>query len=572
MKADQAVLNRIWSETILTELNRFGVNHVCIAPGSRSTPLTVEAADNPNFTIHTHFDERGLGFMALGLAKASKQPVALIVTSGTAVANLLPAIAEAKLTGEKLVVLTADRPVELVGCGANQAINQLGIFSGHVSESLNLPSPTLSTPLNWLLTSVDEVMFTQRLRGSAVHINCAFPEPLYSNTEKSTYQDYLDTVAGWRDSKVTYCQRFNPKTSSAIPSCGDNKGVVVIGSLPLVQAQAAQAFAEQMGWPVLADPQSGVSSDWAHFDLWLQNPKLASQLDCCDLIVQFGSRIISKRFNHWLEKHVARNQQGGDIQYWYVSPRLERDNQSHLPQWHWAEQPSSWVERTTEFSSEHAGWANELAADIKHVTQHAKGLFASDPKSELSEIALAIDVAERAQGVDLFVGNSLFVRLIDMFGKLDNTEVFTNRGASGIDGLFATASGVQRARQNPMLMFIGDTSALYGLNSLALFTHNKLPSVLVITNNDGGAIFDLLPVPQEHRESFYQMPHGYEFEHAAKQFGLQYRKPNTLAEYQSIVSEHFASGEGALVVEVQTPSNQAVEQLKSFNKNLHALF
>ncbi|WP_104037931.1 2-succinyl-5-enolpyruvyl-6-hydroxy-3-cyclohexene-1-carboxylic-acid synthase [Vibrio jasicida] len=572
MNADQAVLNRIWSETILTELNRFGVNHICIAPGSRSTPLTVEAADNPNFTIHTHFDERGLGFMALGLAKASREPVALIVTSGTAVANLLPAIAEAKLTGEKLVVLTADRPVELVGCGANQAINQLGIFSQHVSDSLNLPSPTLSTPLNWLLTSVDEVMFTQRLKGSAVHINCAFPEPLYSNVEKSTHQDYLDTVAGWKESRVTYCQRFNPKTNSAIPSCGDNKGIVVIGSLPLAQAQAARSFAEQMGWPVLADPQSGVSSDWAHFDMWLQHPRLASQLDSCDLVVQFGSRIISKRFNHWLDKHVSRSQHGRDIQYWYVSPRLDRDNQSHLPQWHWAEQPSSWVERTTEFESEYTGWADDLATDIKQVTQHAKGLFVSDPKSELSEIALAIDVAERAKGVDLFVGNSLFVRLIDMFGKLDNTEVFTNRGASGIDGLFATASGVQRARNNPMLMFIGDTSALYGLNSLALFTHSELPSVLVITNNDGGAIFDLLPVPQEHRESFYQMPHGYEFEHAAKQFGLQYRKPSSLAEYQSLVSEHFASGQGALVVEVQTPSHQAVEHLKSFNKNLHALF
>jgi 2-succinyl-5-enolpyruvyl-6-hydroxy-3-cyclohexene-1-carboxylate synthase len=121
-------------------------------------------------------------------------------------------------------------------------------------------------------------------------------------------------------------------------------------------------------------------------------------------------------------------------------------------------------------------------------------------------------------------------------------------------------------------MFIGDTSALYGLNSLALFTHSKLPSVLVITNNDGGAIFDLLPVPQEHRESFYQMPHGYDFEHAAKQFGLEYRQPSSLAEYQSLVSEHFASGQGALVIEVQTPSNQAVEHLKSFNKNLHALF
>lgn len=128
MSYDQAVLNRIWSETILTELHRFGVKHVCIAPGSRSTPLTLEAAEQPNFSIHTHFDERGLGFMALGLAKASQEPVAVIVTSGTAVANLLPAVAEAKLTGEKLVLLTADRPVELVGCGANQAINQLGIF------------------------------------------------------------------------------------------------------------------------------------------------------------------------------------------------------------------------------------------------------------------------------------------------------------------------------------------------------------------------------------------------------------------------------------------------------------
>ncbi|MEF1191144.1 thiamine pyrophosphate-binding protein, partial [Vibrio parahaemolyticus] len=105
MSYDQAVLNRIWSETILTELHRFGVKHVCIAPGSRSTPLTLEAVERSNFSIHTHFDERGLGFMALGLAKASQEPVAVIVTSGTAVANLLPAVAEAKLTGEKLVLL-----------------------------------------------------------------------------------------------------------------------------------------------------------------------------------------------------------------------------------------------------------------------------------------------------------------------------------------------------------------------------------------------------------------------------------------------------------------------------------
>lgn len=157
MNRDQALLNRLWSRVLLEELSRLGVTQVCVAPGSRSTPLTLEANANTAFTLHTHYDERGLGFMALGLAKASQQPVAVIVTSGTAVANLLPAIAESKLTGERLVVLTADRPLELVGCGANQAIVQSGIFSSHVTASLELPSPAIHHPLSWLLTSIDEV-------------------------------------------------------------------------------------------------------------------------------------------------------------------------------------------------------------------------------------------------------------------------------------------------------------------------------------------------------------------------------------------------------------------------------
>lgn len=143
MNRDQALLNRLWSRVLLEELSRLGVTQVCVAPGSRSTPLTLEANANTAFTLHTHYDERGLGFMALGLAKASQQPVAVIVTSGTAVANLLPAIAESKLTGERLVVLTADRPSELVGCGANQAIVQSGIFhlmSRHRWNCLVLPS------------------------------------------------------------------------------------------------------------------------------------------------------------------------------------------------------------------------------------------------------------------------------------------------------------------------------------------------------------------------------------------------------------------------------------------------
>ncbi|ELA8175515.1 2-succinyl-5-enolpyruvyl-6-hydroxy-3-cyclohexene-1-carboxylic-acid synthase [Vibrio alginolyticus] len=571
MSHDQAVLNRVWSETILIELQRFGVKHVCIAPGSRSTPLTLEAAEQSDFSIHTHFDERGLGFMALGLAKATQEPVAIIVTSGTAVANLLPSVAEAKLTGEKLVLLTADRPVELVGCGANQAINQLGIFSHHVSASLNLPSPNLATSLNWLLTSVDEVMFTQQLQGSAVHINCAFPEPLYSNGAKADYQTYLDSVAGWRKGSGTYTQRFSHLSQANIPSCSDKKGLVVIGSLPLEQAQSAQAFAQKMGWPVLADPQSGLSSDWAHYDVWLQLPEFVNELESCELIIQFGSRIISKRLNHWIDKQVSQSQQDKDVQYWYVSPCMDRNNQNHLAQMHWVEPPQTWVSRISFEKSIFAGWADRLANDVKRVHQRIEEAFLSDSASAVDEIALAADINERTKNVDVFLGNSLFVRLVDMYGKLDGVEVFTNRGASGIDGLFATASGVQRARGNPLLVYIGDTAALYDLNSLALFSHNKLPAVLVVTNNDGGAIFDMLPVPPERRTTYYQMPHGYQFEHAAKQFGLAYLHVSTLEQFQSSVKEHLCHGQGTLLVEVQTPSNQAAETLKAFNKSLNAL-
>ncbi|MBT0031230.1 2-succinyl-5-enolpyruvyl-6-hydroxy-3-cyclohexene-1-carboxylic-acid synthase [Vibrio alginolyticus] len=571
MSHDQAVLNRVWSETILIELQRFGVKHVCIAPGSRSTPLTLEAAEQSDFSIHTHFDERGLGFMALGLAKATQEPVAIIVTSGTAVANLLPSVAEAKLTGEKLVLLTADRPVELVGCGANQAINQLGIFSHHVSASLNLPSPNLATSLNWLLTSVDEVMFTQQLQGSAVHINCAFPEPLYSNGAKADYQTYLDSVAGWRKGSGTYTQRFSHLSQANIPSCSDKKGLVVIGSLPLEQAQSAQAFAQKMGWPVLADPQSGLSSDWAHYDVWLQLPEFVNELESCELIIQFGSRIISKRLNHWIDKQVSQSQQDKDVQYWYVSPCMDRNNQNHLAQMHWVEPPQTWVSRISFEKSIFAGWADRLANDVKRVHQRIEEAFLSDSASAVDEIALAADINERTKNVDVFLGNSLFVRLVDMYGKLDGVEVFTNRGASGIDGLFATASGVQRARGNPLLVYIGDTAALYDLNSLALFSHNKLPAILVVTNNDGGAIFDMLPVPPERRTTYYQMPHGYQFEHAAKQFGLAYLHVSTLEQFQSSVKEHLCHGQGTLLVEVQTPSNQAAETLKAFNKSLNAL-
>ncbi|WP_411061654.1 2-succinyl-5-enolpyruvyl-6-hydroxy-3-cyclohexene-1-carboxylic-acid synthase [Vibrio chagasii] len=569
MNHDQAVLNRVWCHTLLEELTRSGVEHVCIAPGSRSTPLTLEAEANSKLTLHTHFDERGLGFLALGLAKASNKPVAVIVTSGTAVANLLPATAESGLTREKLILLTSDRPIDLVDCGANQAIQQQGIFSSHVETALNLPSPTTQVSLNWLLTSVDTALAKQRSVGGAIHINCPFPEPLYSANSAEMYADYTKSVAAWRASTSLYSNTYLPSHLNAQPvSASDyvaRKGAVIIGSIENEAAIKAKQFASALGWPVLCDPQSGVSSDWKHYDLWMQSDAAKAQLSQCDFIIQFGERIVSKRLNQWVKGQAATF---CSSQYIVVSPDAHRINQDHLPQTHIVTDIEHWLseQHLPTLLGEHAGWAAPLAEVANTVQQLALAQISNN--DQLTELSVAVDLSSRLKGRELFVGNSLMVRLVDMLSSISATQVYSNRGASGIDGLVATAAGVVKANQTPLMMLIGDTSLLYDLNSLALLTHNTTPMVIVVTNNDGGAIFDLLPVPEQQKQSLYQMPHGFSFEHAAAQFKLDYAAPETLNCYQTLIEKHFEQGQGTLLVEVKTPPEQASTLLKQFSSML----
>lgn len=569
MSHDQAVLNRVWCNTLLEELVRSGVEHVCIAPGSRSTPLTLEAEANSKLTLHTHFDERGLGFLALGLAKASNKPVAVIVTSGTAVANLLPATAESGLTREKLILLTSDRPIDLVDCGANQAIQQQGIFSSHVETELNLPSPTTQVSLNWLLTSIDHALAKQRSVGGAIHINCPFPEPLYSANSAEMYAGYTKSVAAWRASTSLYSNTYLPSHLNAQPVSASDyvafKGAVIIGSIENEAAIKAKQFASALGWPVFCDPQSGVSSDWKHYDLWMQSDAAKAQLSQCDFIIQFGERIVSKRLNQWVKGQASTF---CSSQYIVVSPDAHRINQDHLPQTHIVADIEYWLseQHLPTLLGEHAGWAAPLAEVANIVQQLALAQISKN--DQLTELSVAVDLSFRLKGRELFVGNSLMVRLVDMLSSISATQVYSNRGASGIDGLVATAAGVVKANQTPLMMLIGDTSLLYDLNSLALLTHNTTPMVIMVTNNDGGAIFDLLPVPEQQKQSLYQMPHGFSFEHAAAQFKIDYAAPETLNCYQTLIEKHFEQGQGTLLVEVKTPPEQASTLLKQFSSML----
>ncbi|OEF52124.1 2-succinyl-5-enolpyruvyl-6-hydroxy-3-cyclohexene-1-carboxylic-acid synthase [Enterovibrio norvegicus] len=564
----QSTMNRVWAKLVLMSLQRAGVTDVCIAPGSRSTPLTLEAEALREegalpLNIHTHFDERGLGFLALGLAKASEKPVAVIVTSGTAVANLLPAVAESRLTREKLILLTADRPTELIQCGANQAISQRGIFGDHADTVCDLPSPSELTTPAWLLSTLDESLHQQSLTGGSLHINCPYPEPLYGELEDTS--EYLAPVAEWLRGQTPYLSFVSAYDDELVLSASfinekwyaaqQKKGVLIVGRVNRKDRAAIQALADKLAWPILCDPQAGMGSDFAGFDGWMQNPACAEFLAQAECVLQFGARLVSKRLGQFLD--------GFHGEYWLLDEHPGRLDPRHRKATRIIGRPVSIASQLSHTASEilHAGWAAALSlaskAYLECVNQHAL------KNEQLSELAMAADFPHWLhENSDVFIGNSLAIRLLDMCVRLPERHVYANRGASGIDGLIATASGVQRAQQKPMVCLMGDTSALYDLNSLALLAHNPYPLVVIVVNNDGGGIFDMLPVPQQSKDAFYRMPHGFEFSHAAAMFGLQYQCPTTLeaARFACLEGQKHA---GTTLIELRVPAGESCAHLNA---------
>ncbi|MEJ5066495.1 2-succinyl-5-enolpyruvyl-6-hydroxy-3-cyclohexene-1-carboxylic-acid synthase [Enterobacter sp. MYb186] len=537
--------NRRWAAVILEALTRHGVRHICIAPGSRSTPLTLAAAENRAFIHHTHFDERGLGHLALGLAKASNAPVAVIVTSGTAVANLYPALIEAGLTGEKLVLLTADRPPELIDCGANQAIRQPGLFASHPTETLSLPRPTRDIPARWLVSTVDNALGA--LRAGALHINCPFAEPLYGEMD--------DTDLDWQQALGDWWQSDKPWLSApaelSSPKQRDwffwrqKRGVVLAGRMSAAEGKKVAEWAQTLGWPLIGDVLSQTGQPLPCADLWLGNAKAVTELEQAQIVVQLGGSLTGKRLLQWQTTCTPE-------EYWLVDPREGRLDPAHHRGRRLISNVADWLELHP--AEKRAPWA----AAIPELSRQAWELTAQHSE-EFGEAQLAHRIRHYLpeQG-QLFVGNSLVVRLIDAFSRLPaGYPVFSNRGASGIDGLISTAAGVQRANARPTLAIVGDLSALYDLNALALLRQASAPFVLLVINNNGGQIFSLLPTPQSERERFYLMPQNVQFEHAAAMFSLRYQRPTNWTELESALNTAWSKPRATLIEVVVNDSDGA---------------
>lgn len=571
-----STINGIWSAALIEELWRLGVRHCCLAPGSRSAPLAFALAVHDSMSRHIHFDERGLGFFALGIAKATGEPVAVITTSGTAVANLYPAVVEAHQSGVPLIIISADRPPELINCGANQAIDQLGIFGAYTGARLDLPVPEPAISLCWLLSSVDQAF--ARARGLPLHINCMFREPLYPHQPDGMRDKdvYWSATGQWQGSDKPYTEYVLP-TRPQLPDVrqwqgfAEGRGLIVVGRVPFgTDVMAIVALAERLGWPLLTDVQSqlhGHPAAVAHAELLLASETGEKLYHQADHLLQIGGYLTSKRLDQLIS---SRHWQA----YWMIDPASRRVDTALRQNVRLIGDIGAICQKLLN-ACEHLKPQPEWSDAFHHQAQVIRQLQSQKP-AQLDEQWLGASLAELLPAkCGVFLGNSLPIRMVQMFSDGHLSRVFANRGASGIDGLIATAAGCAKGDQQPMVLLIGDVSFFHDLNSLQLARQNKKPLVIVLVNNDGGGIFhittkgccdDALQVAND----YFVTPHGLNAEHAAALFGIDYCAPQSVKEFTAQFNQAFIRG-GCTLIEVITPSGQGAACIEQAVNGVKAL-
>ncbi len=569
MKKSKPVnMNYAWSEVMVRELTRLGVTTFYVAPGSRSSPLALTAADFAKRMV-VHFDERGVGFAALGHGRATGKPAVIITTSGSAVANLWPAVCEASTDGVPLIIISADRPPELRDTGANQTMDQVRIFGGYARWQVDLPCPDEAVPARFIVSSMDEAY--ARATGTCsgpVHINQMFREPLAPVTVEDGSIPWQAALGRWWRNDRSWTQQASVQAYPDVTEVRDliahaKKGVIVAGELRSgTDRKAVVKLADSLGWPVFPDIRSGLRLGPKHpqvmtmADQMLLSDKISKKLRP-DIIVHCGGRIVSKR----LMKFIA----GGDIPYVMVHAGNTRIDPDQVVSTRINCSPELFVKKllaTKLVKPSRSPWLPTWRR--YHEAVENAWIQESTGTSRLTEPAVAAMVSGCIPPHHaLVLACSMPVRDMEMYGLAGRStlELVSNRGVSGIDGTIATTCGYSEGAQRPVTLLIGDLALLHDLNSLALVAKSTRPITIVLINNDGGAIFSFLPVAAStrHYEKCFGAPHGLTFEAAATLFGLDYHQPGTMAEFKETYCHSLRQGRSTLI-EVGTERGENLKE------------
>ena len=494
-----------WAMTIVDQLIKQGVTYFCYAPGSRSTPLALALAENESAEKFIHFDERGLAFHALGHAKATKKPVAIIVTSGTAVGNLMPAVMEASFANIPLLLLTCDRPMELRDVMANQTADQMKFFGEYVRTCFEFLCPEIGME-NYLATTIAQAVLTScyPLPGP-VHLNCPFREPFFDEKKGKVFDVATPKLSL---PKLSLSEEMAKKWAQDLE--GIEKGVIVLGGN--VGTKSAHFLSKKLGWPIFADIASSnrEKGNERGIPYYHHILKTLPDLDV-DAVLYFGDACVSKVLLQWIsrQKKVI-----------HVSPYHKRWDPLHAVTHRVISNLEEFCEKVSFYAQKRGnGWFEHW----ENLGEKASPVIET---SQLTEPAI-IKMLEKSvtPATAVFFGNSMPIRDAEMFffPSQGCGPIFANRGLSGIDGNIATIAGI--AQNYPLIAILGDQTFLHDLNSLGQLHKTSYPVKLIVINNGGGGIFSFLPIQsrKEVLDTYFAAAHEMTFEKAAEFFDIPYQ-------------------------------------------------
>jgi len=570
-----------WSRLLLASFAAAGVRDVVLSPGSRSTPFMVAAEREPQLVCHDSLDERAGSFFALGQARVTGRPSLLICTSGTAAAHYLPAVVEASLSYTPLLVLTADRPLELQDCAAPQTVDQIKLMGDHVRRfyELGTPEAAPSALIGLRRLAAQAVHYALWPTPGPVHVNARARKPLDPTVAATAAGEALEVRVGELIARPIVAAPppiVHPDLGAverAAAVCrGTERGLIVCGPAPLRQRRlrdAVDRLARATGFPVLAESTSqlrlGAGRDGVvrcdAFDAVLRSPSFRAR-HRPDVVVQIGAAPVSSGYWQYALAYT-------DVASIVLAPYGWQDPYSRATELILGD-PLLALEQLERAIGTTASTASEWSDAFGEADRRAWAVVDADVENgddSFSEGAAVRTVLERVpHGSLLMLGNSLAVREVDTFcrpGSAD-VDILCQRGANGIDGIVAGAAGSAAAQEGPVTVLVGDVSFLHDLTGLALAGRTGVPVVVVVVNNNGGRIFEQLPLASvtglppavmEHVTT----PHDAQLEHAALLFGHRYGAAQSPRELAELMDDAYVT-RGCTVVEAKVSAHGAAEQ------------
>lgn len=510
---------------LIAGLKQGGVRQVVISPGSRSTPLALLVKREVDLQYFVAVDERSAGFLALGLAKSSQQPVALLCTSGTAAANFYPAICEAEASNVPLVVLTSDRPPELRNVGAPQTMSQNQLYADHVKFFVEMALPESTSLMLRYSFWQGFQLATRAMTGvkGVVHANIPLREPLLPDLTQNTP---IDLSLAQTSTQNLIAQGWFQK-----------KGLIVLGGeRSLAEARLALTLANHLGWPIVGDPLTQLANSEGDGQNYLKQADVifdeARDLPEVEVILRFGKVPVTKNVMFYLRDSQAMQILFDETQQWpdylYRSQYLIAESLTEVAQQ---------ILQSTPKEDQvylHA-WQNlqKLASQAIDETSEQFAFH----ESQLAMILMKT----LARGEQLFVANSNAIRLVDRLSGVSEAsfQVFGNRGVNGIDGIISTVAGLAMQTKARTYLLVGDLTLFHDMNGVQLLKAYQLPVTIILLNNNAGGIFSFLSQRSLTADDFdplFATPLDLDFAQVAKTYELAYQKVESEADFEQAIA------------------------------------